>query len=98
MSHPKDVIGLLDELAREHSAALAGNIDLQFAQSAHRVSAGRLAVNCADPGRKDAEVAFASNSMTEQALGHGAATNVTSADEQNGLHPSDAFAKAKSRR
>ena len=86
VSHPKNVIGLLDQLSREHPAALLGNIDAQFPQGLHGMLARRLALDGPYPCRKHPEIVAALDRVTEQPLCHGTPANVSRANEQNRLH------------
>jgi hypothetical protein len=83
--HAKDVIRLLHHRAREHPAALTGDVDAQLSERADRVGAGGLAVDGPNPGRDDAVAAASLYRMPEQAFRHGATADVSGADKQDGF-------------
>jgi hypothetical protein len=87
VGHAEDEIGLLHEGRGEHAAALMGDIDAEFTHGLHGVMAGRLAIDRPQTGRKDAVVATRADRMAKDALRHGAAANVTRANEQDCFHP-----------
>src|SRR5690242_13594600 len=89
VGHAEDVIGLIDQFGREHAAALAADVDAEFAQGADGVDAGSLAFAGAYAGGKYPVIVTATGGMTKQPLSHGAATNIARANEQDGLHSYD---------
>ena len=86
MRHAENVIGFIDHLGREHAAPLLRYVDAQFPQRRHGIGAGRLAIDRPHACREGVKVAAPFHRMPEQALRHRAATNVSRANEQNGLH------------
>ena len=49
VSHSENVVRLLNQLAGQRPAALEGNINPQFLESAHRMGAGGLSIHSAHP-------------------------------------------------
>jgi hypothetical protein len=91
VGHPKDEIGLLHQIGGKHAAALVGDVDAELSNGLDSVGTGWLAISGAEPRGDNAVTASVPNSSPEDALSHGAAANVTCANEENGLHLSDSF-------
>src|SRR5207247_1727791 len=87
--HSEDVIGLGHQFSGQMPAAMVGDVDAELVQRAHRVVAGGLSIHGAHAGGHDAKWSPSAHGIPEQTLGHGAATHITSANEQNGLHPNE---------
>ena len=86
VGHAEDIVSLVDEIGGEHPAALFGDVDAKFLEGADREFAGREAIDSADAGGEDAELGVPFRCMPEEALRHGAAANISRANEQDGLH------------
>ena len=86
VGHPENIIGLLHEFGGQHATALTGNIDAQLFHGANGMRAGRLSVDGAHAGRKDAQIASALDGVAKQAFSHGAAADISGANEKDGLH------------
>ena len=84
VGHPKDVVGLPDEVGREGLTAEGGQVNPQFLKRPHGVFAGRLPLAGAQAGRHDPIAAF--GNMPEDAFSHRAAADISGADKQDGLH------------
>ena len=77
--HSEDVIGLGNQLGREHAAALGGNLNAQLFERVNGMQAGRLAIHRADASGQD--LIAAARRVAEEPLGHRAAANVAGANE-----------------
>jgi len=86
VGHAEDVFGLGNHFRGEMAAAVIADIDAELTQGAHRVVAGGLAVHRANAGRCDLDVPAPAHRVPEQPFSHGAAANISRADEQNCLH------------
>ena len=86
VGHAENVIGLLDQIGREHAAALLGNIDAQLLEGAHGMGAGRLALHGAHAGGNSLEIRPALRGVAKKALGHRTAADIARANEKNGPH------------
>ena len=87
--HAENEINPRHQFARQRAAPLGGNIDAQLLHRAHRVQAGRLAVDRADARRKHEIFPGSLDRVAKKPLGHWTSANVTRADEQDGLHVGD---------
>src|ERR1700733_9712880 len=89
MGHAEDIIGLIDQFGSEHAAAQMGDVDAQFFEGAHGMGTGWLALQRADSRRDDTAIRPSTRGVAEKPFGHRAATNIPSANKQNGFHSCD---------
>ena len=82
--HADDHVGLGGQCGSHHHATLRGDVDIEILHGTDRVLAWRLAVLGAHAGRYHDEVCLVLiDKILEQALGHRAAADIASADEQD---------------
>ena len=83
--HAEDVRGPLDEFVREGLRADVGDVNIPLAEGDDAVLAGRLAVAGRDARGRHGDVAAMLCRMAEETLRHGAAADVSGADEEDAL-------------
>ena len=82
--HGKNVIGLLQQVGADRLAADVRDIDTLFSQHLDSVGAGRLAMARTEAGRGNFDPV--AGHVTQKALGHRAAADISRADEKDVLH------------
>ena len=85
-SHHENMGGLIHQLVGEGLASRLGNIHAPGAQDLDGVRAGRLTVAGGHPGGTDLDIRMLLNGVTKQALSHGAAADIASADKKDVFH------------
>ena len=82
--HGENVVGPLQQMRADRLTADIRNIDALFAQHLDGMSAGRLAMARAEAGRGDFDLV--AGHVPQEALGHRAAADISSADKKDVLH------------
>ncbi len=84
--HGKNVRGPVDQLGGERLGTEPADVDALLLEDLDRVEAGRLAADGVNAGGSHFDVRAAPEHLAKKPLGHGAAADVTGADEENAFH------------
>jgi hypothetical protein len=89
VGHAKDVVGFFNQFGGGGLATQIGDVDVEFLHHFDGVGAGGLSIDGADASGLDMDVLATFGHVAEKTFGHGATTDVASADKENAFHGRD---------